>query len=40
MIFVVETRRPAHLDEIIAEIESRGYAVKKRVASEKSGMVT
>jgi threonine dehydratase len=40
VIFVVETRRPAHLDEIIAEIESRGYAVKKRVASEKSGMVT
>ncbi len=30
VIFVVETRRPAHLDEIVAEIEARGYEVKKR----------
>jgi threonine dehydratase len=28
--FIVETRRPAHLDEIVAEIEAKGYEVKKR----------
>ncbi len=30
VIFIVETRRPAHLDEIVAEIETKGYEVKKR----------
>ncbi len=30
VIFVVETRRPTHLGEIIAEIEGQGYEVKKR----------
>ena len=30
VIFIVETRRPAHLDEIVAEIEAKGYQVKKR----------
>ncbi len=28
--FIVETRRPAHVGEIIAEIEGQGYEVKKR----------
>jgi threonine dehydratase len=40
VIFIVETRGPAHLDEIIAEIGARGYEVKKRVASEKNAMAT
>ncbi len=30
VIFIVETRRPAHLDEIVSEIEAKGYEVKKR----------
>ena len=30
VIFIVETRRPAHLDEIVAEIEAKGYEVKKK----------
>ena len=28
--FIVETRRPAHFDQIVAEIEAKGYEVKKR----------
>ena len=30
VIFIVETRRPAHLEEIIAEIKARGYEAARR----------
>ncbi len=39
VIFIVETRTPAHLDEIVGEIRAKGYEVKERSPSQKNRMV-